>query len=401
MTSPSPLWTRSFILICLAHVCMTIAFYANMPVLPLFLKDRLGAEGLLMGLVVAAYTASAILSRPVAGFWLDRAGRMILYVPSYLLFGLLFFAYPLAGGIAAIALLRLAHGVLWGVMMGAANTLAVDLIPPARRGEGIGLFGLTMTLGMALGPALGLPIAERFGYDGLFVFGGLLVTAGFLLVLKVRAPVVPLEKKPFAARDLLEKTSLPVSLITVIICLPFGVMMNYTALYTQTEVNAASGTFFLILALSMAVSRIVARKTFDQSGPGVAMFRAFVFLLGAQMLQAFTRHEGIFYISAVFMGLGYGIASPVLQAMVNTLARPERRGAANATFMTAFDLGICAGIILMGHVQQEFGWGVSHGIEIGCFLAAAVLFWSLCLPHYTRKLKALRAEGTRPWEELL
>ena len=137
MTSQPPLWTRNFIFICLAHVCMTIAFYANMPVLPLFLKDRLGAEGVVMGLVVASYTASSILSRPVAGFWLDRVGRMILYAPSYLLFGLLFFAYPLAGAIAAITLLRLTHGVLWGAMMGAANTLAVDLIPPwpARGGH--------------------------------------------------------------------------------------------------------------------------------------------------------------------------------------------------------------------------------------------------------------------------
>ena len=390
MTSQTPLWTRNFIFICLAHVCMTIAFYANMPVLPLFLKDRLGVEGLLMGLVVASYTASSILSRPVAGFWLDRVGRMAIYAPSYLLFGLLFFAYPLAGAVAFIALLRLTHGVFWGFMMGAANTLAVDLIPPARRGEGIGMFGLTMNLGMALGPAIGLPVAERFGYDGLFIFGGVLVTAGFILVLRVKAPTVPLEKKPFAFRDLLEKTSLPVSLVTVIICVPFGVVMNYTALYTQTEVRAASGTFFLVLALGMAVSRVMAGRTFDREGPGVAMFRAFVCLLGALLLQAFTRHGSVFYMSAALLGFGYGISAPVCQAMVNILVAPERRGAANATFMTAFDLGICIGIVAIGHVQKVLGWEASHAVEIACFIIGAALFWGLCLPHYTRTLKALR-----------
>ena len=389
MTSQTPLWTRNFIFICLAHVCMTIAFYANMPVLPLFLKDRLGVEGLLMGLVVASYTASSILSRPVAGFWLDRVGRMAIYAPSYLLFGLLFFAYPLAGAVAFIALLRLTHGVFWGFMMGAANTLAVDLIPPARRGEGIGMFGLTMNLGMALGPAIGLPVAERFGYDGLFIFGGVLVTAGFILVLRVKAPTVPLEKKPFAFRDLLEKTSLPVSLVTVIICIPFGVVMNYTALYTQTEVRAASGTFFLVLALGMAVSRVMAGRTFDREGPGVAMFRAFV-CLGALLLQAFTRHGSVFYMSAALLGFGYGISAPVCQAMVNILVAPERRGAANATFMTAFDLGICIGIVAIGHVQKVLGWEASHAVEIACFIIGAALFWGLCLPHYTRTLKALR-----------
>ena len=76
--------------------------------------------------------------------------------------------------------------------------------------------------------------------------------------------------------------------------------------------------------------------------------------------------------------------------MVNILVAPERRGAANATFMTAFDLGICIGIVIIGHVQKVFGWGASHTIEIACFVVGAILFWSLCLPHYDRTLKALR-----------
>ena len=80
MTSPSPLWTRSFILICLAHVCMTIAFYANMPVLPLFLKDRLGAEGLVMGLVVAGLTivALTVLSGAIIISYWDTPNRMLV-----------------------------------------------------------------------------------------------------------------------------------------------------------------------------------------------------------------------------------------------------------------------------------------------------------------------------------
>ena len=390
MNLQQPLWTRDFIFICLANACMTVAFYANMPVLPLFLKDRIGAEGLLMGLVVAAYTASAILTRPWAGFWLDRVGRKVIYLPSYLLFGLLFFLYPLADNTAFIAALRLAHGVLWGLMLGASNTLAVDLIPPGRRGEGIGLFGLTMILGMALGPAIGLPMVRQFGYNGLFIGGGLLISAGFILALKVRAPAVPLAKTPFVLKNLLEKTSLPVALITVLLCIPYGVLMNYTALYAQNEIKAPSGTFFLYLALGMGISRAISGRTFDRAGPGVAMFRAFVFLTAAMGLHAFTRLPGAFYLSALLFGLGYGVFSPVCQAMVNALAAPERRGAANATYMTSFDLGICIGVIGIGYVQQTFGWKISHGVEAACLAAAAALFWGVCLPHYQRTLSALR-----------
>ncbi len=342
-----------------------------------------------MGLVVAAYTASAILTRPIIGYVVDRLGRKAVYIPSYFLFGVLFFFYPFAGAIVALAALRLTHGVLWGSMMGAANTLAVDLIPAQRRGEGIGMFGLTMNLGMALGPAIGVVIAESHGYDGLFFASGAMVMGGFILALLVKAPPVPLEKQPFAFRNLLEKTSLPVSLVTVVMCIPFGVMTNYMVMYATDELNVSAGPFFLLLAVGMGISRIMAGKTFDRQGPAVAMIRGFVVLIIAILLMLFTRHGLFFYASAFLLGLGYGITSPVCQAMVNILAPAERRGAANATFMTAFDLGICIGLVLIGYVQEHWGWGVSHVIELGCFVLAALLFWKHCLPHYYR----VRAEA--------
>ena len=392
MLHKEPLWTRNFILICLAHLSMTVAFYSNMPIMPLFLKERAGAEGLLMGLVVASYTASAIIVRPFIGYFVDRLGRKAVYIPSYLFFGVLFFCYPFAAAILALTALRLAHGVLWGSMMGAANTLAVDLIPARRRGEGIGMFGLTMNLGMALGPALGVVITEGHGYDGLFFASGAMVLGGFILALLVKAPPVPLEKQPFAFRNLLEKTSLPVSLATVFMCIPFGVMTNYMVMYASDELHVSAGPFFLLLAVGMGISRIMAGKTFDRQGPAVAMARGFIILFCAIVLQLSTRHGLPFYVSAFLLGLGYGITSPVCQAMVNILAPAERRGAANATFMTAFDLGICIGLVLIGYVQEHWGWGAAHIIELGCFVLAAVLFWKHCLPHYYRTRAAELAE---------
>ena len=391
MPAKEPLWTRNFYFICLAQIAMTLAFYAIMPVLPLFIEKRLQISGLTMGLIVAAYTATATLSRPFTGYYLDRVGRKPIYAATFCLFGLLFFFYPIAGGITAMLLLRLSHGLLWGSMMGAATTLAVDLIPPARRGEGLGMFGLTMNLGMALGPAIGILVSDWFGYDGLFIFGGLLVMAGFPLVLKLRAPAVALSKKPFAWKNLLEKHSLPIALVTLLLSFPFGGIMNYTAKYAA-DINVASGVFFLLLALGMAFARILAGRTFDRSGPSKAMAISFIFLIAGMSLQTMTSHYPPFYASALLIGMGYGIAIPVGQAMVNILVRPERRGAANATYLTAFDTGICLGIITIGHTHKEYGWPFSQGIETACFVLAAVLFWSFCLPHYRRTLGAGQAE---------
>lgn len=394
-TPKESLWTRNFILICLAHLAISFSFYATMPIMPLFLESRLGVSGLLMGALVASYTVTATLIRPFAGYVLDRTGRMRVYVPSYLIFGLLFFLYPLAGSVLLLLVLRLAHGVLWGSVMGAANTLAVDLVPASRRGEGIGMFGLTMTLGMAVGPAIGIPVSDYFGYDGLFIMGGLLMAAGLVLALRIKAPQVPLERRPFLWKNLLEKTSIPVSCVTILACIAFGAMMNYTALYVTTEVaGAAAGLYFLCLAIGMGVARMTAGKAFDRSGPGKSMALAYGCLLGGFALQALTREALPFYASGMLIGTGFGIATPVWQAMVNIMVSPDRRGAANATFMTAFDTGICLGILIIGFVQKQFGWEASHAVDIMALLASAALFWGWGMRHYAGMTKPSRENGT-------
>lgn len=385
MRNTEALWTRNFILICVAHLALSLSFYSTMPIMPLFLEDRFAVSGLLLGLIVASYTVPAIVIRPFAGFALDRLGRMRVYLPSYLLFGLLFFLYPLAGGWVFLLFLRLTHGAFWGSVMGGANTLAVDLVPASRRGEGIGLFGLTMTLGTALGPAIGMPLSRFFGYDALFITGGALLLAGFVLVLRIKAPAVTLEKRPFLWKDLLEPTSLPVSCTIMISCIAYGAMMNYTALYASTELPAVSaGVFFFFLAVGSAFARVLAGKAFDRSGPARAAMLAYLFMFAGFGLRGLATGAVPFYASALLIGTGFGTLTPVLQAMVNGLVAPARRGAANATYMTAFDAGICLGLIFTGYAYAAHGWAVCQAFDMVVLVAGAVVFRVWALPHYEK-----------------
>ena len=384
MLGAEPLWSRDFRLIWASQIVIVTVYFGVMSVLPVFFVDELRLDGMLMGIVTALYVAAAVISRPLSGYFLDRKGRKFIYTPSYLFFAAAFLLYPFIGSLAALILLRLLHGTLWGTLMGSANTYAVDLIPPKRRGEGIGIFGLTMNLGQALGPAIAVTLVAVFGYDFLFFGGGIVALLGFLLVLRLREPAIVLEKKPFALGTLLERTSLPTALVIFFASFPIGVMTNYAVLYSTKELLTDAGAFFLLLAAGMASARLVSGKIFDRSGPGKAMAWAFVLLLGGLLLKALTRDILPFYGSGFFMGVGAGTILPVCQTMINNLAPPQRRGAANATCLTAFDCGICVGILVVGYVQEAFGWSVSHFIEICFVLVAMATFWGLSLPHYNR-----------------
>ena len=392
-TDKKALWTLSFTLIFVAHLMMTVGFYATMPVYSLFLEDRFHLEGLVLGVAVACYTATAILARLPAGYCLDKYGRRRIYLGSYLGFGLVYFLYPLAGDVVTVSLARVLHGALWGVTMGAATTAVVDVLPPLRRGEGIGYFGLAMILGMSGGPALGTIVAETFGYNPLFVGVGILTLAGFGVLTLVRFPDVPRTVRPFSPDALLEKSSLPASLATLVFCIPYGVIMNYTGTIARGIPGASAGAFFLMLALGTALSRLRAGAVFDRSGPGGVMVPGYLFLISGYAVLSCAGGAVPFMLGALLLGLGYGTAVPVMQALVNAIVPPERRGAANATFMTAFDLGICIGLLSMSHIAVRYGWSATYAVLAGCGLVSALIFRYATLPHYRAARASSRTDG--------
>ncbi len=384
MTGKPPLWTRDFSLICSIHLLLTLAFYATMPVLPLWLSENMRLSGFSIGMVTACYTGAAILARPFAGYCLDRYGRRVMYVPAYFAFALIFFAYPLAATALMVAVLRLAHGLAWGAVMSAANTAAADLIPPVRRGEGVGLFGLAMTTSMALGPSLGLFCTAWLGFGAPFIAGGIIALVGFLGLLCLRIPRISLNPRPLNLHTILEKTSLPVSAVLFLSCVPFGSVMNYTALYTKHVVPADAGLFFLIFAAGSALIRIVAGPAFDRSGPARIMVLSFCLLIAGYLSLAYFHTRTMFYISALVLGVGSGVSIPIAMAMINNMVPPQRRGAANATVLCSLDLGVCCGILLTGHTHDAYGWEVAFLLLSLCMIAAALLFFFRALPHYTR-----------------
>ncbi len=383
-----PLWTKDFTLICAVHLLMTLAFYATMPVLPLWLNDTMRLSGAAIGAVVACYTGSAIMVRPFAGYCLDRFGRRIVYLPAYFFFGAIFFFYPIAGTAALVALLRIAHGMAWGATMAAASTTSVDLMPAIRRGEGIGLFGMAMTLAMSIGPFVGLFCAARLGYAAPFITGGILSGIGFIGLLTLRVPPVQLSARPISLDALLEKRSLPMAGVVFLCCVPYGSLMNYTALYARSIDHADPGLFFLFLAAGTALARLVGGRVFDRSGPARIMGFAFCLMFAGYISMAYFHAPLTFYASALVLGLGNGMTIPVALAMVNALVPTQRRGAANSTALCGLDLGICCGILLTGHTHDAYGWEVAFLLLALAIAAAALFFYLRALPRYMHGLSA-------------
>ena len=185
----SKLWNRNFTLLTLSNFLMCSAYYSLISTLPVYVSSVLHAPHSIVGLVLSAYAIAAILIRPFTGFGLDYFGRKTIFIASLLVYGLIFNAYVFASTVMIILFLRFAHGLTWGLTTTSNTTLAGDIIPAEKRGEGFGLFGVSTTIGMALGPPIGTFILQHSGYDAMFIAGSVISIISMIMAGLIKYPV--------------------------------------------------------------------------------------------------------------------------------------------------------------------------------------------------------------------
>lgn len=152
--------TASFWAACGSNFLMFFAFYMLLPILPMYLAEQFETTKSLAGLILSSYTIMALLFRPFAGFMVDSFPRKPLLLLCYAFFISYFGGYMLAGALVVFAILRATHGMAFGMVTVSVNTVAIDIMPAARRGEGIGYFGVSTNLAMAIGPMAALMIHD-------------------------------------------------------------------------------------------------------------------------------------------------------------------------------------------------------------------------------------------------
>jgi MFS family permease len=393
----SKLWNRNFTLLTLSNFLMCCAYYSLISTLPVYVSSVLHAPHSVVGLVLSAYAIAAVLIRPFCGFGLDYFGRKAIFIASLLVYGLIFNAYVFTATVSVILLIRFAHGFTWGLTTTSNTTIAGDIIPAEKRGEGFGLFGVSTTAGMALGPPIGTFILQNSGYNAMFIAGSIISIISMILASWIRYPVYqPLPRnRQFKWKNLLETGTVIPSFNLMIIGLSYGGLISFIALYgKETGIQNPSG-FFLVFALGIISSRFSAGKAVDRNGPRIVIMLCLSLLILGYPLLALLKNAWGYYSAALILGFGNGVVWPTFQAMVNNIVPSNRRGAANSTLFIAMDLGMGLGMIIAGVISQKYG--ISRAFlccSIYC-TAGLVLFRRFTLSHYLKKRVLVLVAGNQ------
>jgi len=380
----------NFLMVFFASLLMFTAFYLLLPTLPVFLTRELKINEGQTGIILSVYTLAALIIRPFTGYLIDRYGRKFFYIPAILLFAAIFIVYPLAALFVWMLAVRFIHGLVWGVATTTGSTLIVDIIPAHRRGEGIGLYGLAMTIPMALGPFIGIELTRNNSYTPMFWIAGALAFIGFLFTLPIKYPALPpSSSKRFSWRNLFESSSLPVTFNLLLINISYGGLVSFVSLYAIKTGLGMTGVFFIVFASGITLARIYMGKIFDRNGPAVLSVVGILLLTVGYLLLGIAINKFAFMIAGFALGLGSGIVFPVFQAMVNNLVIPQRRGAANSTLFSGLDLGIGLGMLITGLLAHSLGLPKTYLMFSGLNIAALIYFIFISLRHYQAKYRRI------------
>ncbi|GAB6152128.1 MFS transporter [Desulfosporosinus burensis] len=374
------IWNKTFFLILVVSFCMFLSMYMLLPTLPLY-AQTLGGNETVAGTIVALFTLSAVLVRPWFGNMLDRKGRKVILLIGVSIFLVSVLAYHLAFSIITLLALRVVHGVGWGASTTATGTMASDVIPAVRRAEGMGYYGIAATIAMSLGPAMGLYLVEYSSYSVLFTGSAILAALGLAgsFFINYETPRINSQKAgvPLTKGVILEKTALPPALVLFFITLTYGGIVSFLPSYAHYRGVENIGMFFTVYALVLLFGRPIIGKLADRYGARKFLVPGILLIATALLLLVMATSLPMFLLVGVVYGLGFGTVQPILNALVISLSPPERRGAANATFAVAMDLGIGLGAVLLGFLAQKMGYVYMYGSSAIFALLALVMYYTL------------------------
>ncbi|WP_449619953.1 MFS transporter [Robertmurraya sp. Marseille-Q9965] len=367
------IWTKDFTLIVLSNFFIFLGFQMTLPTLPLFVEE-LGGNDQLIGIVVGIFTFSALLVRPFAGKALETRGRRFVYAIGLSIFVLSVGSYGLIHSLVFLFIMRMVQGVGWGYSTTASGTIATDLIPVHKRGEGMGYYGLSGNIALAIGPTLGLALAGKISFTQIFLICAVLGFIALIFSSLIRYKKIEPVNIPQKKWDLFEKSAIPPSLLLFFITVTFGGIASFLPIYAAQKDVSGIEWYFLFYALALLLSRTFAGKLYDKRGHQAVFIPGTAMVIIAMLLLWWLPNSPILYLAGIMYGLGFGTVQPALQAWSVKDAPIHRRGMANATFFSFFDLGVGIGAICFGQIAFFFGYSSIYLISAVSVFVSILLY---------------------------
>ncbi|WP_313279273.1 MFS transporter [Timonella senegalensis] len=381
-SQPSPaLWTKDFTLATIANFFVSFVFYLLIPTMALYAVNAFGASDTAAGLASSSFVIGAVVGRIFTGKYLDFVGRRRLVIISLGIYVALGLAYVLADGLPLFVALRTVHGFGFGTSATVIAASVMSMIPPARRAEGTGYFGISGTIATAIGPLLALTIADRFSYDALFITASVVALLALLVALTITFPereVSQAERESkwsLSLGTLVDAHTVPVASIMLLAGFAYSGVLSFLANYAQqADLVSSASLFFLVYAIAVFISRLFIGRIQDRRGDNIVIYPIFASFVAGFVMLGVSSQAWHILLAAVLMGFGFGALMPALQSVITAKSPLPRVGLATATFFLMLDIGTGIGPIVLGLAIPHLGYQGMYFLLAGIIVVASALY---------------------------
>jgi MFS family permease len=378
-----PLFTREFFTMCAFTFLVFFSMFILLPTIPFRVIDEGGSEAL-AGTFLGLLTYSSALSALFTGALSDHVGRRRQLLVCSIAVALLSLSYGFASVTARLFLVVL-HGIFWSGLLLAQSSFMQNVMPPARRGEGLAYWGMATLLAVSIAPRAGFWLYEM-GWIPLTLTVALLNVVMAAISWSLREDAHDNDWPTLA--ELMSSLNFRVwrlSLALMMYSFAYGGLMSFSALLAVERNVEPKEIFLTAMAFTNFLSRPVSARFVDRIGHA-KVFRACVALIPVGLLILVFAHTKMqMLVSAVIFGLAYGNAHPAFTAYVIENVDARARGGALGGILAAFDLGIGTGSVVTGFLVHRASFEVA-------FVIAALLS-ALSLPYFNWARRRFEATG--------
>ncbi len=344
-----PLYTARFLLLCGSFALFGASFNMIIPELPAYLTSLGGAD--YKGLIIALFTLTAGISRPFSGKLADTIGRVPIIIFGAVVCIICSLIYPILTTLSGFFLLRLLHGFSTGFTPTAITAYVADIVSEKRRGEAMGIIGISINLGGSIGPSVGSYLAAYHSLELMFYTSSGVALLSMLLLLTMKETLP--NKQAFhlgllklSRHEVIDRQSIIPAVVCGLIYLGFGAIITITPDQSVHLGMVNKGAFFTSFTLCSILSRLVAGRLSDIYGRVVAI-RISAFMLSiAFVLMGMSLSPNWLLASSGLVGFSLGIGIPALFAWTIDRSEAHNRGKAMATLYIGLEVAIGSGALL-------------------------------------------------------
>ena len=378
----SPLYTKQFITIWIANF-FNVASLGAFFLFPLFIMER-GGDKADIGILMGIMTLSSVLARPWISPMVDKIGRKKSYFIGTLGNTILpvvhiVFQGELSSFYIPLIAVRILHGMSIGLCFTAGITYISDIVPKDRLNEGLGMFGVTALVAMAVGPTIAEPIIEYFGFSAYFVTISALGAGALLLQFFIPETFIPSfskEKQITFFQVFKRKKVFAVAIVAMFFGAGLATQGSFVSPYVHFLGLPHISIFFIAYSTAAVITRILGARLADRIGEENILPWSFVVNALGYLILIWITSSWQLALAGFITGCGHGMIFPSLNALAVRDEPIEIRGKISGTFTGAMDGGMFMGSFLMGFIGDKFGFTPIFITTAAILLTCALAFLS-------------------------